>query len=212
MITLENLKNKNCSCNPSMSGIKAVYLVPLAHIEAFNIRSLATCGYDRVTVETTGGKAITLKAGCSFINVYSDKNLGELKYTPAGGVNKYFQASLEIFHPGFKRKLLGFLGSMINQDLVMIVKMSNGQYHLLGNENRGVLIDDGTEATSGKATADNNGATVMFRFDTPAPMIFVDEWQPTDEETGIELFRYIYLLTTEDDETITTEDNNLIEL
>ena len=212
MITLENLKNKNCSCNPSMSGIKAVYLVPLAHIEAFNIRSLATCGYDRVTVEPTGGKAITLKAGCSFINVYADKNLGELKYTPTGGVNKYFQASLEIFHPGFKRKLLGFLGSMINQDLVLIVKANNGLYHLLGNENRGALLDEGTEATSGKATADNNGATMVFRFDTPSPAVFCEEWEPTNEDNGVELFRYIYLPTTEDGEIITTEDNNLIEI
>lgn len=211
MITLENLK-KQSSCNPSMSGIKAVYLVPLAHIEAFNFRRMATCGYDRVVIEPTGGKAVTLKSGCSFISMYTDKNFGELKYTPQGGVNRFFQASLEIFHPGFKRKLLGFLGSMINQDLVIIVKTANGQYHLLGNESRAALIDDGTEASSGKATADNNGATVMFRFDTPAPMIFVDGWEPTDEETGIELFRYIYLLTTEDDETITTEDNNLIEL
>lgn len=212
MITLENIKKSSGSCHPSMSGLRAVYLVPLAYVKSFNIRKVTTCGYDRVVVEPIGGKAIVLKPGGSFINVFSDKNLGELKYTLAGGVNKYYQASLEIFHPGFKRKLLGFLSHMINQDIVIVAKTNNGQYHLLGNETHAALIDDGTEAISGKATADNNGATVIFRFDTPTPVVFCEDWDPTDEETGIEMFRYIYLLSTENGEVITTENNNFIEI
>ena len=99
--------------------------------------------------------------------------MGELKYTTQGTFGgKSMKANLEIFHPGFKPKLLGFIASVMNSETIILARLNNGDVHMLGDNDRGAEIGDSVEATSGKAVSDNNGATIAFVYDTPTAQIY----------------------------------------
>jgi len=174
-----------------MSGVNTVYVTLKDHVSAINATNpeIIQTFADKVTIGSSAmnKQAIETKTAKGFVSIFSAKDLGELKYTPQGSIIgcKSMKANLEIFHPGFKRKLLGFSSTAMNEELIIIVKLNNGEYHLLGDIDRGAELADGSETTSGKATTDNNGATLMFSYDTPAPQIFYEGWNPNDETTGI---------------------------
>lgn len=53
--------------------------------------------------------------------------MGELKYTTQGTFGgKSMKANLEIFHPGFKPKLLGFIASVMNSETIILARLNNG--------------------------------------------------------------------------------------
>lgn len=189
-ISIENL-GRPCPCGNNMSGVNTVYVTLKDHVSAINATNpeIIQTFADKVTIGSSAmtKKAIETKTAKGFVSIFSAKDLGELKYTPQGSIIgcKSMKANLEIFHPGFKRKLLGFSSTAMNEELIIIVKLNNGEYHLLGDIDRGAELADGSETTSGKATTDNNGATLMFSYDTPAPQIFYEGWNPNDETTGI---------------------------
>lgn len=189
-LTIENLAQSEF-CENNMSGVKHVYFIPKNDVTAINALrpSSKTTFSDYVEIgsSTMSSKAVTVPTGKGFAEIYSAKDLGELKYTTQGSAlgSRSFKANLEIFHPKFKKKMLGFLGTAINQELVLVVLLNNGEYHLLGDTQRGAEVADGVEATSGKAVTDNNGVTLQFTWDTPFPQIFYDGWDPTDATTGL---------------------------
>lgn len=189
-ISLESLGRPN-PCDNNMSGVNAIFLTLKKDIVKINAKAAEVINTmtDRVTIgnASMAKKAIESKEGKGFISIFSAKDMGELKYATQGSVSgcKSQKASLEIYHPGFKKKLLGFISTAMNEEMIIVVRLNNDEYHLLGTEYRGVEIADGTEATSGKAVTDNNGATLTFEYDTPVPQIFYDGWNPTDETTGI---------------------------
>ncbi len=83
--------------------------------------------------------------------------------------------NLEIYHPGFKPKLLGFIASVMNSETVILARLNNGNVHMLGDADRGAKIGDNVEASSGKAVTDNNGATLSFVYDTPTAQIYTGD-------------------------------------
>ncbi|MBR3578563.1 MAG: hypothetical protein IKN98_07260 [Bacteroidales bacterium] len=108
--------------------------------------------------------------------IYCSRDMGELKYTTQGTFGgKSMKANLEIFHPGFKPKLLGFIASVMNSETILLARLNNGDVHMLGDADRGAEIGDSVEATSGKAVTDNNGATIAFVYDTPTAQIYTGE-------------------------------------
>lgn len=190
ILSIESLANDEF-CQNNMSGVKALYYIPKNDVTAINavLSQTKTSFTEYVEIGSTAmaGQAFTCATGKGFAKLYCSKDLGELKYTVQGsGVgSRSMKAHLEVFHPNFKRKILGFLGTMINQELIIVAVMNNGDKHLLGDMERGAQIADGVEATSGKAVTDQNGATLQFEWDTPMPQIFYPEWSPEDANNGL---------------------------
>lgn len=189
-LTIENLTRGN-ACQNNMSGVKTLYFVPLDDVESINAVHPATLTSfdDYVTIGSSSldTKAVTLATGKKFAKIYCSTDMGELKYALQGSRvgNRSFKATLEVFHPKFKKQLLGFLSAMANAEMLVIAHLNNGEYHLLGDMEHGCILSDGLEATSGKAATDDNGATLQFEYQTSQKQIFFDGWDPANETYGI---------------------------
>lgn len=191
-LSVESLANSDF-CQNNMSGVKTMYYIPKSDVTAINavLAEIKTSFTDHVQIGSSAmeGKAFTVKTGKGFAKIYCTKDMGELKYTVQGAAvgSRSLKAHLEVFHPNMKKKLLGFLGTMINQELILIVIQNNGEIHLLGDLERGAEIADGVEATSGKEVTSQNGANLIFEWDTPMPQVFYPEWRPEDSTHGLPL-------------------------
>ena len=181
-LSIENLAQAE-ACDNNMSGVTTLYFIPTEHVTAINaVRpATATSFEDYVVIGSSAmeGKAVIVATGKGFAKMYCADELGELKYTLQGASgSRSMKADLEVFHPGFKKKLLGFLATQANRELIVVCLLNNGEYHMLGDMRRGCKVDESSEATSGKATTDQNGATLHFVWNTPAPQILFDEFDP----------------------------------
>lgn len=205
-------------CENRKSGVHRLLFVPKMDVEAINatIASQPESFEEYVVVgsEAMTEKAVTLKSGCEFAEIYNQRNLGELKYTTQGTANgnRSFHVSLEVFHPGFRRKVLAFLGIAANLEFVLLAKLENGEWHLLGDLDRGAIISDGAEATSGKAATDQNGATLQFEYDCPMPRVMFSGWYPENPVYGVEMFRIAWLLADENNVVLTDENDLPLEI
>ena len=180
------------SCGNNTSGVTTIYFAPKSDITTINATRPANMSTyrDRVVIGSTTmeGMAITMPTGKGFGKMFCADDLGELVYTPQGQKgSRSFKAELEIFHPSFKKDILGFLATHNNQEMVIVAVLNNGEVHLLGTKQRGVSLADNTRATSGKEYTSANGAECHFEWNTPAPQIFWDEFDPEDENHGIPL-------------------------
>lgn len=204
-------------CENNMPGVQRLLFIPRKDVESINAVA--------ATVPTTYGesviigspamvqKAITVKSGKEFAEIYCADELGELVYTPQGQHgSRSFKAELEIFHPGFKEQLLGYMSVAINREYIFVVGLSNGDWHLLGDVRRGAKMADNSRATSGKAVTDANGGELHFEYSCQSPRVFFVGWDPDNEVYGVERFRTAYVLGTEDGFAISTEDGYLIEI
>ena len=169
-LELEDL-NMAANCGNNMSGVKNIYIALKNDVATFpklpNVRE----NYNDFAVLEGN---ITMKASKKFYHIYSSRDLGELKYTLQGPTGaRSLKANLEVYHPGFKSKLLGMVSSTMNNELVILARLNNGDIHMLGDKDRGVEYGDSVEMSSGKAVTDNNGATLNFVYDTPTAQIYV---------------------------------------
>lgn len=189
-ITLAGLEKIN-ACENNMSGVKTIYLCPIGDIVSINAKrpSIMQSLEDFVTIgsDSLGDLAIECKPGKGFVRIHTADDMGELKYASQGEIEgcRSQKATLELFHPGFKRRAVALQAYLNNQQALVIVKLNNGEYHLLGDEERGANLASGAEMTSGKASTDNNGITPTFEYNTPAPQIFWDGFDPKDPTNGI---------------------------
>jgi hypothetical protein len=182
-VTFEDL-DLNEGCVPNMSGVKVMGWALKSDIQALpKIPDTRTSIKDYAEMSEGGvvlnlkDHSIQMKTGKRFFRFYTGDELGELKYAvsgPQGG--KGFKANLEVFHPGLKSTLLGFMSSTMNRELVLLVKLNNGDIHVLGDLDRGVMPSDGVEITSGKAATDANGATLQYAWNTPTAQIYLGEY------------------------------------
>lgn len=222
MSTPCNLKISELSlpdfCEKVTSGVRRLLFIPKDDIEAINavIAAEPEEFEDFVVVgsPTMEQRAITVKSGCEFAEIFSQRDLGELKYAVQGSAagNRSFHATIEVHHPGFRRKMLAFLAIAANLEFVMLVQLSNGEWHMLGDVDRGATLADGVEATSGKTASDPNGATMVFEYDCPLPRIMFSGWSPDDETFGVEMFRVAWLLADENGVVLTDENDLPIEI
>jgi len=188
-LSIENLGQSE-ACENNMSGVTTLYFIPKTDVTSINAVRAASPStfeeYSTVGSSSMGGKAVVAATGKGFAKMYCADDLGELKYTVQGATgSRSLKADLEVFHPGFKRKLLGFVATQTNTEMIVVALMNNGEYHMLGDINRGCKFDDGLESTSGKAATDANGATMHFVWNTNYPQILYEGWDPTDETLGL---------------------------
>lgn len=204
-------------CENNMPGVQRLLFIPRKDVESINAvaANVPTTYGERVIIGSAAmeQKAVTVKSGKEFAEIYCADEMGELVYTPQGQKgSRSFKAELEIFHPGFKKQLLGYMSVAINREYIMVVGLSNGEWHLLGDTSRGVKMADSTRATSGKAITDSNGGELHFEYNCQAPRVFFAGWDPDDDTYGIERWRLARVLGSEDGFAISTEDGYLIEI
>jgi len=221
MSTVCNLKIDSLGtpdlCEKVISGVRRLLFVPKGDIEAINaaLTAMPEEFEDYVVVGSSAmtQKAVSLKSGCEFGEIYAARDLGELKYTVQGTAdNRSFHATVEIHHPGFRRKMLGFLGLAANLEFVLFVQLANGDWHLLGDLDRGAVLADGVEASSGKAAGDLNGATMTFEYDCRMKRVMFEGWYPENETYGVEMYRIAYLLADENFCVLTDENDVPLEI
>ena len=189
-ITLTGLGQPN-ACQNNRSGVKVIYVCPMEDVVRINAQrhqSPTTPG-EFVTIGQAelGSMAIECKPNKGFVKIFCANDMGELKYTAQGEIIgcRSQLASLDIFHPGFSREALGFLHYANNCPMVIVARLNNDTYHLLGDEDEGAQIASGNEATSGKARGDNNGINPVWEVATPAAAIFWEGFDPTSATEGI---------------------------
>ena len=204
-------------CSNNMPGVQRLLFIPRKDVESINAvaANVPTTYGERVIIGSPAmvQRAITVKSGKEFAEIYSADEFGELVYTPQGQHgSRSFKAELEIFHPGFKKQLLGYMSVAMNREYILVVGLSNGEWHLLGDIRRGARMSDSSKATSGKNVTDGNGGELHYEYSCQAPRVFFNGWEPEDETYGIERFRIANVLGTEDGFAISTEDGYLIEI
>ena len=171
-LEMESL-NKGQNCGNNMSGVKSVYIALKDDVSSVPALPSVRNHYDDFAV--LSGE-IVMVGDKKFWHIYCNRDMGELKYTTQGVFGgKSFRANLEIYHAGFKAKLLGFTAAVMNSELLVLCKLNNGEIHLLGDKDRGCEFGDSVELTSGKAITDNNGGTFNFVYDTPTAQIYTGD-------------------------------------
>ena len=178
-------------CQNNMSGVKRLYTCPLADITAQNIAKAATFSgpEDFVKLVTpTAEKAYTCGTGKGFAKIYVGEDLGQLDYEVQGTKGcRSLKAKLNITHPGLSLKAIGTLTALLNVEIVAVAELNNGEYHFLGDLERGATIADDSAVNSGKAVADQNGVVFSIEWNTLAPCIADDAFSAEDATTGLPL-------------------------
>jgi hypothetical protein len=175
-LELEDL-NKAGACENRASGVKTLYIALHDDVDLLPTLPNTRTHFEDFAVLSEGGDGpnhlIKMKAGKRMFKFATTKDLGELKYTVQGtSGGKSFNANLEVVHAGMKEKILGFMASVMNRELILLAKLNNGDVHMLGDKDRGAEFGDTAEVTSGKAVSDQNGATINFTYDTPTAQIY----------------------------------------
>jgi hypothetical protein len=158
------------SCIPNSGGISRAWVFDPAD---FDFTYAAGTGYTAVAL--MGGA--TILGGSGFFPIKFNYLEGQYKasHTFKGSSNKWAHSiSLQVAYIG--QELADFLTDMQTAStcgsLAFVLELNNGKVIVIGesNVNSAVIpnfrfVMDGTEADSGKAFDDNNGAQLMFKGD-----------------------------------------------
>jgi hypothetical protein len=112
--------------------------------------------------------ALMLKQGVNFNRIYITDDTGELELEPVGEKDgKSFVMHLRFFHPGLQKKILGFINSTKNENLIFIVPDNNGNRYIMGAPLRPATFDSSPDGVgTGKETSARAGASLHFSFKT----------------------------------------------
>lgn len=172
-ICLEDL-NRPSVCERSVGGMVTEIVFGLKDDVQIWPKKIAPALRSKLSdhIETAPGEELKMKSGKRMFKMAIKKNSGELKYAEQGeSGSKSFKPTLEIYSSNLRAQLLGFMAATANQELVILAKTRNGDWHLLGDEYEG-CEHESAEATSGKAGSDNHGAQITFFTETDAPTIY----------------------------------------
>jgi hypothetical protein len=111
---------------------------------------------------------IVMNPGKRMFELYITDDTGQFSVEPVGEVDgKSFVMRLSMFHPGLQKKLLGFINSAKNENLVFVVTDAEGQQYLMGDELRPAVYQGSPdEAGTGKETAARKGISMEFTYKT----------------------------------------------
>lgn len=119
---------------------------------------------------------VVMKAGKKAFTFYSTDDTSELQFNQVGETDGIsFEVKLTVFNPGLKKKLLGFIAAVKNENLFLIAQDNESQYYLLGDSLRAAKMVPGEGIGTGKATADRKGANLSFVFKTNVPRVYTGD-------------------------------------
>lgn len=103
-----------------------------------------------------------MKTGKCFFEAYNTLDSGGLDDKMQGGLDCHsFKHELAFSNPGMKKKLMGFMRSCANENLVFIIKDAEGQMRVVGNEQFAAKPEK-MDGTTGKGAADSKKADLTF--------------------------------------------------
>jgi hypothetical protein len=111
---------------------------------------------------------LVMKTGTRMFELYITDDTGEFSIESVGELDgKSFVQHLSLFHPGLQPSLLGFINSAKNENLVLIVEDSDGNFFLMGDEKRAAIYAGAPDgAGTGKETAARKGMSMEFTYKT----------------------------------------------
>lgn len=119
---------------------------------------------------------VVMKAGKKAFTFYSTDDTSALDTKLVGETDGLsFEVTLDVFNPGLKKKLLGFIAAAKNENLFLIAQDNEGQYYLLGDSQRAAKMIPGGAIGTGTKTADRKGANLKFVFKTNCPRIYIGD-------------------------------------
>lgn len=172
-LVLEDI-GKNAACMQSMSGVKRVIIALMDDIDTYpeRINEASRQGLeDHVRLQGN----IVMKAGKRAYKVYTDPDNAEMTYESQGEKgSKSKKAKLDIKIPGLRAKVLGFNAAIQNAELVILALLNNGEWHMMGDKDRGADLED-DKTTSGKGASASSGSELSFTYDTAIPQIYTGD-------------------------------------
>ena len=164
---IDDLKN-GLGCDNVMSGVKTV-LIGLIDDVAVWPQEIENPTSMEENVMLTG--VPVMKPGKRMFKLYSKNDAGEYQCTGQGEEgSRSQQASLNIYNPGFRKSINGFIRAVQNAQLFIICLTNQGEWHVMGDQYRGAVLSEFT-STSGKAVTDPNGADMTFIYNTPSDRV-----------------------------------------
>jgi len=158
---LEDL-NRGAQCGNARAGVKAIMFGLRRDVRTWPTKKPAatrTKLEDHV-ITTTGNLA--MKPGKFMFKFEAKPKTSELKYTLEGETGgKSLKASLESYYSAFFGNIHGAISALKNEELVLLVKVGNNDWHLIGDEDEGAEVET-FEAATGKNPTDAIGANFMF--------------------------------------------------
>lgn len=106
---------------------------------------------------------LVLKPGKYLKKGYMTPEASELRNEEQGETDGMsYKHVLEIFHPGMKKELGGFMRATNNADLVFIFSDAEGQRYMLGSDLFPARRQSGGNSATGKKAGDRKGASMQF--------------------------------------------------
>jgi len=111
---------------------------------------------------------LVMKAGKRLFELYLTDDTGEFEIETVGELDgKSFVTHLRLFHPGLKKKILGFMSAIKNENLVFIVQDNDDQYYLMGDAVRPAIFNGSPDsAGTSRETAGRRGMSMEFIYKT----------------------------------------------
>jgi hypothetical protein len=158
--------DKNLNNGQNMGGIaQVVYYGAWADVESWpTVPSSPAAIEDNGTL--TGN--LVMKTGKQLFEMYITDDTGEFEIEPVGEKDgKSFVTHLRLFHPGVKKKILGFMSAIKNENLVFIVQDNDDQYYLMGDAVRPAIFSGSPDsAGTSRETAGRRGMSMEFIYKT----------------------------------------------
>lgn len=129
---------------------------------------------------------LVMKAGKRLFEMYITDDTGEFEIETVGELDgKSFVEHLRLFHPGLKKKILGFMSAVKNDNLVFIVKDNDGQYYLMGDDTRPAIFAGSPDSNgTSRETAGRRGMSMEFTYKTANVHVYDGAIPLTEASSG----------------------------
>ncbi len=158
--------NKNLPDGQNMGGlIQEVYFGYHADVLTWPTKPVSPATLEANAVLTG---ELVMKPGKRLFRLYITDDTGEFMIEPVGEIDgKSFVEHLTLFSPGLQKTLLGFMNAAKNENLVFIVKDSDGQTYIMGDSLRPAVYAGAPDGFgTGKETAARKGISMEFTYKT----------------------------------------------
>ncbi len=158
--------NKNLTNGQNMGGIaQKVYYGWWDDVQTWPTKPAAPTTVEE-NATLTGD--LVMKTGKRLFELYLTDDTGEFEIETVGELDgKSFVTHLRLFHPGLKKKILGFMSAIKNENLVIIVQDNDDQYYLMGDAVRPAIFTSAPDsAGTSRETAGRRGMSMEFVYKT----------------------------------------------
>ncbi len=141
-----------------------VYYTPASFLQKFTMPTPGGDFDSQITIPVDGIEFKSEK-GWKGIDLMADEN--ELKSTLVGNKgNLKAKGEIEVFIPGFRPKVVGFVNTYKNVPMVWAIPDATGKFFIVGTKLNGAYMES-ADGTTGKKYEDNSGVAVKLSANAP---------------------------------------------